>query len=230
MAVGANDKRYNRLMHPHYFALNLQQQLDQITDYGYCVMDDFLSPSVINALASEIVALNTDELMFTANTGRAQSMVNTKFRGDSIYWLNEAEASPAQRTYFDAMEHLRNGLNQHLYLGLDVLESHLALYPIGASYKKHLDRFKANDNTQLPQRQISCILYLNKDWLEEDGGYLRLYLNTDADAFRIAPDTSSLDIAPIAGRLVMFLSDTFYHEVLPANRARMSLTGWFLNR
>lgn len=230
MAVGANDKRYNRPMHPHYFALNLQQQLDQITDHGYCVMDDFLSPSVINALASEIVALNTDELMFTANTGRAQSMVNTKFRGDSIYWLNETEASPAQRTYFDEMERLRSGLNQHLYLGLDVLESHLALYPIGASYKKHLDRFKANDNTQLPQRQISCILYLNKDWLVKDGGYLRLYLNADAATDGIVSAEPSLDIAPIAGRLVMFLSDTFYHEVLPANRARMSLTGWFLNR
>ena len=230
MAVGANDKRYNRPMHPHYFALNLQQQLDQITDHGYCVMDDFLSPSVINALASEIVALNTNELMFTANTGRAQSMVNTKFRGDSIYWINEAESSPAQQIYLDEMERLRRELNRHLYLGLDALESHLALYPIGADYQKHLDRFKANDSSQLPQRQISCILYLNKDWLEEDGGYLRLYLNADDTTDGIVATAPSLDIAPIAGRLVMFLSGTFYHEVLPANRARMSLTGWFLNR
>jgi len=230
VAVGANDKRYNGSMHPHYFAHNLQQQLDQITDRGYCVMDNFLSPSVIDTLASEILVLENSALLHAANTGRAQTTVNTKLRGDSIYWLNESEASPAQQKYFDEMEHLRSGLNQHLYLGLDVLESHLALYPIGASYQKHLDRFKANDNAQLPQRQISCILYLNKDWLEEDGGYLRLYLNADTTADGEAVTASSLDIAPIAGRLVMFLSDTFYHEVLPANRARMSLTGWFLNR
>jgi SM-20-related protein len=156
--------------------------------------------------------------------------VNTKFRGDSIYWINEAESSPAQQIYLDEMERLRKELNRHLYLGLDALESHLALYPIGAGYQKHLDRFKANDSSQLPQRQISCILYLNKDWLEEDGGYLRLYLNADDATDGIVATAPSLDIAPIAGRLVMFLSGTFYHEVLPANRARMSLTGWFLNR
>jgi len=230
VAVGANVKRYNGSMHPHYFAHNLQQQLDKITDRGYCVMDNFLSPSVIDTLASEILVLENGALLHAANTGRAQTTVNTKFRGDSIYWLNEAEASPAQQTYFDEMERLRYGLNRHLYLGLNLLESHLALYPIGAGYQKHLDRFKANDNSQLPQRQISCILYLNKDWLEEDGGYLRLYLNADDATDGIVATASSLDIAPIAGRLVMFLSDTFYHEVMPANRARMSLTGWFLNR
>jgi SM-20-related protein len=230
VAVGANDKRYNGTMHPHYFAHNLQQQLDQISDRGFCVMDNFLSPSVIDALASEILVLEGSALLNAANTGRAQTTVNTKLRGDSIYWLNESEASPAQQTYFVEMERLRSGLNQHLYLGLDVLESHLALYPIGAGYQKHLDRFKANDNSQLPQRQISCILYLNKDWLEEDGGYLRLYLNADDATDGIVATASSLDIAPIAGRLVMFLSDTFYHEVLPAKRVRMSLTGWFLNR
>jgi len=230
VAVGANDKRYNGSMDPHYFAHNLQQQLDQITNHGYCVMDNFLSPSVIDTLASEVLVLQDSALLHAANTGRAQTTVNTKLRGDSIFWLNEADASPAQRTYFDEMERLRSGLNQHLYLGLDVLESHLALYPIGAGYQKHLDRFKANDNSQLPQRQISCILYLNKDWLEEDGGYLRLYLNADDATDGIVATASSLDIAPIAGRLVMFLSDTFYHEVLPAKRARMSLTGWFLNR
>ena len=230
MAVGANDKRYNGSRHAHYFAHTLQQQLNQITDRGYCVIDNFLNPSIIDTLASEILALENRALLHAANTGRAQTTVNTKLRGDSIYWLNESEASPAQQTYFDEMDHLRSGLNQHLYLGLDILESHLALYPIGASYQKHLDRFKANNNAKLPQRQISCILYLNKDWLEEDGGYLRLYLNADDATDGIVATASSLDIAPIAGRLVMFLSDTFYHEVLPAKRARMSLTGWFLNR
>ena len=230
MAVGANDKRYNGSMHPHYFAHNLQQQLDQISDRGFCVMDNFLSPSVIDTLASEVLVLQDSALLHAANTGRAQTTVNTKFRGDSIYWLNEAESSPAQQIYLDEMERLRRELNRHLYLGLDALESHLALYPIGADYQKHLDRFKANDSSQLPQRQISCILYLNKDWLEEDGGYLRLYLNADDTTDGIVATAPSLDIAPIAGRLVMFLSGTFYHEVLPANRARMSLTGWFLNR
>ena len=230
MALCANDKRYNGQMHQHYLTLNLQQQLDQITDHGYCITDNFLITSVIDALAAEIQVLDNSALLHEANTGRAQTTVNKKLRGDSTFWLDEAEASPAQQTYFAKMEDLRSGLNQHLYLGLDILESHLSLYPIGASYLKHLDRFKANDNPLLPKRQISCILYLNRDWLEQDGGYLRLHLNevTTEDGVVTAP--YEIDIAPVSGRLVMFLSDTFYHEVLPTHRSRMSLTGWFLSR
>jgi Rps23 Pro-64 3,4-dihydroxylase Tpa1-like proline 4-hydroxylase len=40
----------------------------------------------------------------------------------------------------------------------------------------------------------------------------------------------SLDILPMAGRLVLFLSGEFWHEVRPAKRPRMSLTGWFRTR
>ena len=216
-------------MQPHYFAINLQEQLDQITEHGYCITDDFVTPAVIAALANEIEVLNNNALLHPANTGRKHTAINTKLRGDSIYWLNEDDASPAQQTYFNKMELLRKGLKQHLYLGLDLFESHLAIYPIGAGYQRHLDRFKLTNNSLLPQRQISCILYLNKDWVVEDAGCLRLYLNAVTAKDGVVTEASELDIAPIGGRLVMFLSDTFYHEVLPSSKDRISLTGWFLN-
>jgi SM-20-related protein len=38
------------------------------------------------------------------------------------------------------------------------------------------------------------------------------------------------DVLPVAGTLVCFLSDRFEHEVLPATRERLSLTGWFRRR
>lgn len=216
-----------------YFAYNLEDQLSKITEHGFCVMDNFITQSVVLALANEITVLSNAALMHEAGTGQTLVTLNKQLRGDSIYWLNEADASVAQQIYLDQMETLRLGLNQHLYLGLFALESHLALYPIGASYKKHIDRFKTNNTRTVGQavRQVSCILYLNQDWLVEDGGHLRLYLNqacetTDASQLDIA----HLDIAPMSGRLVMFLSDTFYHEVLPATRSRISLTGWFLTR
>ncbi len=38
------------------------------------------------------------------------------------------------------------------------------------------------------------------------------------------------DVAPIGGRLVIFRSDQFEHEVLPARRERLSFTGWFRRR
>ncbi|MFP5505881.1 MAG: 2OG-Fe(II) oxygenase, partial [Gammaproteobacteria bacterium] len=37
----------------------------------------------------------------------------------------------------------------------------------------------------------------------------------------------SIDVLPQGGTFVCFLSDRFHHEVLPATRERMSVTGWF---
>ncbi|MBZ4201118.1 MAG: 2OG-Fe(II) oxygenase [Methylotenera sp.] len=201
--------------------------LSQILENGYCVLDNFISPAAVLALAAEIDHLNQGDIMQAAKTGRASTKLQVSLRGDSIHWLDETHASEAQLAYFNQMEGLRCQLNQQLYLGLHSLECHLALYPIGSAYPKHLDRFQINGDSHLAQRQISCILYLNQDWLAQDGGYLRLHLNADGIA---KLGVAHLDIAPIAGRLLVFLSDSFYHEVLPTHRARMSLTAWFLNR
>ncbi|MEZ5449151.1 MAG: 2OG-Fe(II) oxygenase [Thiolinea sp.] len=69
-------------------------------------------------------------------------------------------------------------------------------------------------------RLVTVILYLNEDWQAEEGGELRLY--TDDDSY--------LDILPESGQLVAFLSEPFYHEVLPGSRERLSLTGWLRRR
>lgn len=208
-----------------YFAQNPEQLVSKIAKHGVCVMDHFVPLATALALADEVLSLSAASQMQAAGTGRAHKTINKNLRGDSIYWLNEAEATSAQQVYFAHMETLRQQLNQDLYLGLFALESHLALYPTGTAYKKHIDRFKGSDTTQ-PQRQISCILYLNQDWQDSNGGHLRLYLNKKTET----AEPPHLDISPVAGRLVMFLSDTFYHEVLPATQDRMSLTAWFLTR
>ncbi len=73
------------------------------------------------------------------------------------------------------------------------------------------------------RRTFLCVLYLNEDWTHEDGGALRLHLGDGENA-----DIS--DVLPIGGTLVPFLSERFAHEVLPAKRERLSLTGWFKSR
>lgn len=233
MALRANSKRYNSKMLSEYFAHNLEEQLSKITEHGFCVMDNFLPQATVIALANEINTLKCAALMHEAGTGQTLVTINKNLRGDFIYWLNEPDASSAQLAYFQQMELLRLSLNQHLYLGLFALESHLVLYPIGASYKKHLDRFKTKHIDTIDQavRQVSCILYLNQNWVDADGGHLRFYLKQENETFNgLTPEAKHLDIAPLGGRLVIFLSDTFYHEVLPATRDRISLTGWFLTR
>lgn len=65
---------------------------------------------------------------------------------------------------------MRQRINQSLMLGLFGFESHFALYPTGSFYRRHLDQFQGASH-----RTVSCITYLNDDWLPEHGGALRLY-------------------------------------------------------
>ena len=43
-------------------------------------------------------------------------------------------------------------------------------------------------------------------------------------------DGVEYDVVPSGGSLVVFLSGEVPHEVLPATRERLSLTGWFRRR
>jgi SM-20-related protein len=113
---------------------------------------------------------------------------------------------------------LRLALNRELQLGLFEYECHFARYAPGAFYRKHVDRFSRDS-----RRRLSSILYLNPAWAAADGGALRLYMER-------TPESARVDIAPAGGTLVLFLSERFPHEVLPATRERLSLTGWFKTR
>jgi SM-20-related protein len=142
-----------------------------------------------------------------------------EIRSDRVRWLLPPGETRAQRRLFARMDALRQALNRRLFLGSSAFEAHFALYPPGAFYRTHRDRFADS-----PHRIVSAILYLNPEWeVQRDGGALRLYLGEAG-----APPFE--DVAPTGGRLVCFMSDRFHHEVLPTARERLGLTGWFTAR
>ena len=190
---------------------------DEVAAQGYAVTPDFLFVTEVAELASDLRTLQQSGEMRGAGVGKDGEVTNN-VRGDFIHWLEESSASPAQQVYLQRLEELRLALNQTLYLGLFEFEGHFASYPPGAFYRKHLDQFQHDS-----QRALSCILYLNDSWLEEDGGQLRMYLDEN-------DDTVYRDIQPRGGTLVTFLSARYWHEVLPARRERLSITGWFRTR
>ncbi|MFL6195404.1 MAG: 2OG-Fe(II) oxygenase [Thermoanaerobaculia bacterium] len=173
---------------------------------------------IVGALREEAFGLWEDGAFRRAGVGAGAELgVRPEIRTDQILWLQEPYTE-AQRAYLDEMERLRLAINQSLFLGLFSFEGHLAVYPPGSFYKKHLDRFQ-----NASQRVVSCILYLNEDWSPEDGGQLRLYDGPEEGArYR--------DVLPEGGTLAVFLSGDVYHEVLPSKRERVSLTGWFRTR
>jgi SM-20-related protein len=196
----------------------LLSQFDGIADglatEGISVIDDFLSKEEVTGI------IHTDEfknglLQFRkAGIGKShEKQVNESIRGDYIQWLDHANAVPAIQLYLERLSQLTTFLNQALFLSLKDLEVHMTIYPTGSFYKRHIDQFKKDDH-----RKLSVICYLNKNWTEYDGGQLRVYF----------PDRSK-DFFPLAGRLVCFRSDLLEHEVLPATRERLSLTGWILD-
>lgn len=200
----------------------IEQLLDGIANDGYAIIPDFLPTETVAALREETRQMQELGEMHRAATGQAANPVDDSIRGDFIHWLEESSASAAQRQYLQTMETLRQGLNQSFYLGLFELESHFAIYPEGAIYRKHLDQFSGL-NPEHQHRQVTCILYLNETWQHEYGGQLRMYLN----GLEPAP---YLDVEPTGGTMVAFLSGRFHHEVLEAKRERISLTGWFKTR
>ena len=172
---------------------------------------------LVAALAEEARALRAAGAFRAAGVGTDRRQA-PQLRGDQILWLDPTTPSAAQRAVLDGLEALRLELNRECVLGLFELEVHFAAYPPGAGYSTHVDRFRDDDS-----RVLSIALYLNADWRVEDGGALRLYLAA-------AGREPYADIAPVGGTLVAFLSERFPHEVLPARRERLSLTGWFRRR
>jgi SM-20-related protein len=192
---------------------------DLVATQGYAVVEDFLPVAMIATLAQEAQAFRATGQMCRAGVGKAaEASVSDDLRGDFIHWLEAEQCSPAQHAYLDGLEILRQQINRSLYLGLFDFEGHFAIYPPGAFYRKHLDQFQQDS-----RRALTCILYLNQEWQEADGGKLRLYLEESGEG-------ESLAIAPRGGTLVTFLSSRFWHEVLPATKERLSITGWFRTR
>ena len=196
---------------------------------GYAIINQALPIDLITQLRREALSLQKTGLMQRAKTGKNPKASSTnELRGDFTYWLEVTDNKKTNVTtpYIEHMEAVKVLLNQTLFLGLFDFETHFAIYPAGSGYSKHLDQFQQN-KSQLNasgQRKVSTILYLNENWQSQDGGQLRLYLDNNLES------NHYLDIEPTAGRLVIFLSEYFWHEVLPAQRDRISLTGWFRTR
>ena len=186
-----------------------------LAEQGYAVIDHFLLPDEVQTIL-QLDEFQNGLLQFKkAGIGQQQEkQINESIRGDYIQWIDRNTAPPPLQVYLEKLNTLMGFVNQTLYLSLKDYEVHLTQYPPGTFYKRHLDQFKKDDH-----RKLSAICYLNPNWKTMEGGQLRLYLQNKTE-----------DVLPEAGRLVCFRSDLLEHEVLPATRPRLSLTGWLLDQ
>ena len=187
-----------------------------VAEHGFAFRRCVLPDAIVAALRERVRSLDAEHALHPAAVGRGEARGRrADVRGDRIRWLDTRPHDAAEAAAFALLDALRFACNRSLMAGLVEFEGHYALYPTGASYARHRDRFRDDDT-----RVLSCVLYLNDDWRRDDGGALRLYVE----------DGRAIDVWPEAGTLVAFLSERFDHEVLPARRPRLALTGWFRRR
>jgi SM-20-related protein len=192
-----------------------EQIVDDLAEKGFSVTDSFLDDSEIEAILSVDEFKNKMLHFKKAGIGNSASLkINESVRGDYISWVDTKKAHLSISVYVNRLKALQVYLNKTLFLSLKDIELHLTSYPVGSYYRRHVDQFKQQDH-----RKISVILYLNRDWRSEQGGQLRVY-----------SQSNEIDIFPVAGRLVCMRSDLIEHEVLPASRERLSVTGWMLDQ
>lgn len=191
--------------------------IDGILSEGYGVVDNFLSHDEVIALANRLHERRQAGQFKAAGIGNQQVTVENTIRGDEILWLDHDSATPEEADFLERIGEFVDYVNRTCYLGLRDYEFHYALYPPGTFYKRHLDQFRSDS-----RRRLSVICYLNTDWKDDDGGQLAVFLpgeTTDATEREIT-------IQPLGGRLVCFESGRLEHEVRPASRERLSVTGW----
>lgn len=186
---------------------------DQLAADDFVIIDNFFEENLYVKLKTFFSDIEHQELFKKAAIGASgEEHIINEVRGDYTYWLDK-ERDVEILGVFDALEELRRMLNRYCFLSISSFEFHLAHYPVGSFYKKHLDQFEGRNN-----RLVSVVIYLNDDWQQGDGGELKVY--------PIGNDP--VLVSPFGNRCVLFRSDELLHEVLTAQTSRKSLTGWML--
>ena len=187
--------------------------MDELSARDHVIIDDFLKEE----LFLEIRAFLLQRLPNFNEAGigaEAQQLIDSRIRGDFTYWLDREKDAGIQG-FWALMDECSFHFNRFCFLSLAGEEFHLAHYPSGGHYDKHLDKFEKRNN-----RMISVVIYLNVGWQTGDGGELEIF----------EKDGGSFLVEPLGGRCVLFKSAEVPHAVCRAHKSRFSLTGWLLHR
>lgn len=190
------------------------QWFDKLAEDDFVVIDDFLSDEQFRLIMNFFKKAEENNHLKKAGIGPSgEFQIKSSVRGDFIYWLDE-NRDLELASFFNVKRDLIANLRRFCFLSLSGSEFHIAKYPEGSHYNRHLDQFNERSN-----RQITVLVYLNENWKKGDGGELVIY-----------KEDQEIVIEPIAKRLLLFKSDVIEHEVLTTNVPRYSLTGWLLHQ
>jgi len=191
------------------------------------IVENFLPADLQEALRKDVQSLRKNSKFNIAKIGQdSTNTLNTNIRVAETCFLGPNKLSDQPDAYRSQLYTILDQLRQDLPQPLDpnLSEFLYAYYPKGGFYRRHRDAIPGSASTL---RKFSLLLYLNKDWNEEDGGRLRVHMDSGGDFLPQGEKPNFRDIDPLGGTLVLFESDKFPHEVLDSQKERMAIIGWY---
>ena len=205
--------------------------LKVLADKKYVIIPNFIPTSLEEDLRTDVSQLRAAGKFNVAKIGQdATNTLNTQIRVAETCFIGPDRypdvPSPAREDLYAVLDQARQDLANYFEQPLDsqLTELLYAYYPQGGFYRRHRDAIPGSASVL---REYSLLLYLNKEWKDEDGGKLRMHFDGGGDAVPEGGEPNFMDILPQGGTLVLFESDAVPHEVLDTQKERVAVIGWY---
>ncbi len=196
------------------------QQLRQLGERGFVVVDHLVDAAAATAARDAAVDLVNARALRPAGVSRAHENAPA-VRGDLTTFLDEAALADGFVDVVAALHRVQMALREQAWLTLHRREFQLGCFPGGgAGYTRHRDAFRGAVGV-MGHRRVTVVLWLNPQWEPEHGGCLRCYHHDSDD-----DDGAFVDVEPLLGRAIVFMSEQIEHAVLPSFASRFALTLW----
>lgn len=209
---------------------------ERLVQDGYIIFDNVLDAKVVAEATTEVTQMHQQDDLITStdvcNRGAKAVFLNFGTPMEQAYHRGSVPGLAAVAECLTGLPDAfakqdSTGVLSTMRLDASVMVS---AYEPGVSYRRHMDSYGGDDNL----RMLTVLAYLNDPaWGEESAGFLRLYKELAPDGRpasreEVAQGRSGdfLDVLPLAGRVVVFLSRRVWHEVRPSERNRYAMTLW----
>ncbi|CAG9836343.1 unnamed protein product [Diabrotica balteata] len=212
-----------------YLEETCRNVIEDMSDYGLCVIDNFLGAERGKNVLAEVLNMGNQgvfrdgQLVSSKGSGEDSKTI----RSDQICWVHGKEPNCPNIGHLvskvDSVITRANKMDKTGHLSRYNINGRtkamVACYPgFGSHYVKHVD------NPNRDGRCITAIYYLNLNWdVQRNGGLLRIF----PEGWR---EDKVADIEPQFDRLLVFWSDRRNpHEVQPAYNTRYAITLWYFD-
>ena len=201
---------------------------------GWATIDNWAPAEVVEGVAAVAAASMSTRSSGGSDGVEWRTPEPRHARTDVATWLTVGQRPASDPALSEQLLPRFDALAADLCLLMDGihgrLEMQLACFPAArhgaprARYRRHTDANVSNrfGGATSDERKVTCILYCNPAWSKASEGCLRL-TRSDHDKGHAG---STIDIEPLGGRLLVFLSGAIAHEVLPTEADRFAVTAW----